>query len=144
MRAEIDTFSNNCATCAENQRGRQHKYFENWNTEDTRFKRIHIDFFDIVGKKFLLMMDSFSRWLQVEQVHSTTASETTRKLNNIFNFIGLPEVIVSDNGPPFTSIEFINWCTIHHIQVIKTLPYHPQSNVLSGRAVREVKSMMKK
>jgi len=144
MDAEIDTLINNCGICAENQRGRHHKYYETWSKEDTPFKRIHIDFFDFAGKKFLLMIDSLSRWLQVEQVHSTKASKTIIKLNNMFNFIGLPEVIVLDNRPPFTSIEFIDWCRRNNIQVVRTPPYHPQSNGLAKRAVREVKHMMKK
>lgn len=52
------------------------------------------------------MVDSFSRWLQMNIVHSTNPQETITKLQNICNYVGYPEVIVTDNGPSFTSLNF--------------------------------------
>ena len=59
---------------------------------------------------------------------STSTSETTKELLSLFSRHGLPDKLVSDNGPQFTSDEFkefMNTCGIFHI---KTAPYYPQTN----------------
>ena len=80
----------------------------------------------------------------MELVRGTTAYELRRKLEHMFNYIGYPKVIVSDNGPPFTSQEFIEWCKQKGIIYIRSPLYHPQSNGLAERAVQEMKSLLKK
>jgi transposase InsO family protein len=45
-----------------------------------------------------------------------------------FSRFGTPETIVSDNGTPFTSHDFAEFCAESHIEHIFTAPYHPASN----------------
>ena len=59
-------------------------------------------------------------------------------------YIGLPEVIVTDNGPSFVSEEFETFLRNNGIQHKKTPPYHPSSNGLAERAVQIFKRGMKK
>ncbi|KAK9694000.1 hypothetical protein QE152_g33826 [Popillia japonica] len=58
--------------------------------------------------------------------------------------MGLPNSIVSDNGPPFSSKDFIKFCHVNGIDVLKSPPYHPQSNGLTERHVQHVKSALHK
>lgn len=53
-------------------------------------------------------------------------------------------MIVSDNGPPFNSIEFVTFCKANGISTLKSPPYHPQSNGLAERQVQNVKSALNK
>lgn len=67
---------------------------------------IHIDFSGIInGHNFLIVVDSHSHWLEVIETKSTTA--TIRELRRLFATYGLLEQLVSDNGPKFTSSEFM-------------------------------------
>ena len=59
---------------------------------------------------------------------SSTSSETAKVLLSIFSRHGLPDKLVSDNGPEFTSDEFKEFKTNCGILHIKTAPYHPQTN----------------
>ncbi|KIH62976.1 hypothetical protein ANCDUO_06734 [Ancylostoma duodenale] len=59
---------------------------------------------------------------------STTAEKTAEKLKELFNRHGLPEQLVSDNGPPFSSKEFTEYCEYRGVEQIFTPPYHPNSN----------------
>lgn len=75
---------------------------------------------------------------------NTTAVSTVLALSKIFATHGLPEFIVSDNGPQLTSGDFADFCKAHGIKHILTAPYHPQSNGLAERFVQTFKNFLKK
>ena len=53
------------------------------------------------------MVDAHSKWLEVIGPMKTTAAEATANaMRNVFARYGLPQQIVSDNGPPFQSAEY--------------------------------------
>lgn len=73
-----------------------------------------------------------------------TAPTTIDKLRQVFAVHGLPDKLVTDKGPTFTSelfSEFMQQNGIHHI---RTAPFHPASNGLAERAVQTVKEGLKR
>ncbi|XP_064460281.1 uncharacterized protein K02A2.6-like [Ornithodoros turicata] len=71
---------------------------------------------------------------------STSAPATTTTLRDIFIRHGLPEQLVTDNGPQFTSQAFKEFLQQHGIQHILTPPYHPKSNGQAENFVRTLKN----
>ena len=59
-----------------------------------------------LGKTLLLIFDAYSKWIKVHIVLSTTLSAAIEKLRVTFIVHGLPETLVSDNGPAFVSRDF--------------------------------------
>ena len=59
-----------------------------------------------MGHMFLVMVDSHSKWLDVQIMQSITAEKTIEKLQSIFSTHGLPKQIITDNGTSFTSEKF--------------------------------------
>ena len=51
-------------------------------------------------------MDAYSKWLEIEQVHSPSTGVVISKLRKMFAMHGLPRLLVSDNGTAFVSGEF--------------------------------------
>ena len=72
---------------------------------------------------------------------TTTAAVTIQKLQQTFATLGLPEILVSDNGAAFTSWEFQEFIKQNGITHLKTAPYHPG---LAKRAVQTFKAAMKR
>ena len=100
-----------------------------WSKAKGPWLRLHIDFAGPVkGKFFLLVVDSFSRWLEVEEVENTSTRETVRVLRRLFATFGVPQCIVSDNGTAFTSGNFGNFLESNGIKHVRTAPFHPSSN----------------
>ena len=116
-----------------------------WEWPSKPWARLHIDHAGpIMGKMFLVIVDSYSKWLEVRIVHSTTAICTIQELRSVFTTHGLPEMIVSDNGTAFTSNEFQEFTTRNGIRHTNTAPYLPPSNGLAERGVQTFKEGLKK
>ena len=68
------------------------------------------------------------KWPEVLTVSSTTSQRMMEALCTFFGRYGLPEQLVSDNGPRFTSGKFVHFLCMHGIEYIRSAPYHPLSN----------------
>ena len=55
---------------------------------------------------FLLLLDAHTKWMDIHIVPFTTSKLTMR---NMFATLGLPEMLVTDNGLVFTSSEFADF-----------------------------------
>ncbi len=76
----------------------------------------------------LTVIDHFSKACHLMPlVKLPTAFETAEiLLEQVFCFYGLPENIISDRGPPFTSRVWSAFC--QHLNISLTSGYHPQLN----------------
>ena len=69
----------------------------------------------------------------------TSSAKTIEVLRNLFARFGIPDQIVSDNGPPFMSEEFLSFTKSSGIRHITSSPYHPATNGLAERSVQSFK-----
>ena len=97
-----------------------------------------------MGKLFLIVIDTHSKWLEVKLVTSTFTAVTVDALNSIFATHGLPVTLVSDNETAFTSNEFKAYCRASGIKHITSVPRHPSTNGLAEKAVQIFKASIKK
>ena len=95
------------------------------------------------GKHFLVVCDSFSKFMDDQMTTSVSSEATIELLPSTFCNFGLPDVIVSDNAAYFTSAEMETFLQKNGIRHITPEPYHPASNGLVERAVRAFKGLLK-
>ena len=76
----------------------------------------------------LIVCDYFSGFIEVERLHSTMSATVSKALKILFTQYGVPDRIVSDNGPQFASAEFKAFATKWGFQHITSFPVYPQSN----------------
>ncbi len=88
----------------------------------------------------LTVIDRFSKACRLIPLPKLpTAFETAEALlEQVFRFYGLPEDIVSDRGPQFTSRVWKAFCQQLNINVSLTSGYHPQSNGQVERLNQEI------
>ena len=91
---------------------------------------VHMDFCGPfpTGEYVFVVIDAYSRFPEVEIVRSTSASSIMPKLDRIFSTHGIPQVIRSDNGPPFTSKEINEYMRENGIDHRRITPLWPQAN----------------
>ena len=111
-----------------------------WEWPQQPWSRLHLDFAGpFLGHMYLVLVDAYSKWMEVQVMKTITSSATIEKLRAIFATHGLPCKIVTDNGPSFVSQEFREFMEQNGIVHIKSAPYHPATNGLAERAVQTFK-----
>ena len=69
-----------------------------WDWPVVPWQRIHLDVLGtFMGKTLFVAVDSHSKW--PEGLEMNTTSDTVTVLREIFALYGLPEQVVTDNGP---------------------------------------------
>ena len=91
----------------------------------------------------LVAIDEYSRFPEVEITRSTSAYSTIPKLDKIFSTHGIPEVVKSDNGPPFQSSEFKSFAEYTGFQHRKITPEWPQANSEVERFMRTLEKAIR-
>lgn len=111
-----------------------------WVWPSHPWQRLHIDFAGpFKGRMFFVLVDAHSKWPEVVEMKSTTAEKTIEVMRTLFGSYGIPEQVVSDNGPQFTSDEFTEFMRRNRVKHIKSSPYHPSTNGLAERFVQTFK-----
>ena len=115
-----------------------------WEWPSRVFQRLHIDFAGpFQGAMFFVVVDAYSRWPFVSVMQSTSVEKTIEELRGLFLSYGIPEQIVSDNGPQFTSESFAVFMKMNGIRHTRSAPYHPATNGLAERFVQSLKYGLK-
>lgn len=70
------------------------------------WERIGVDLFIFDNKDFLVTVDYFSNYWEIDKLNNTLASAVVLKLKSHFARYGCPDQVVSDNGPQFDSEVF--------------------------------------
>ena len=91
----------------------------------------------------IVLVDYHSKWAEVVFSEKVTTEVVLAFLKDTFFREGLPEVIVSDNGVQFLSLEMREYLKIHGIHHIQTALYDPQTNGQVERFNRFLKDSVK-
>ena len=142
---DIEQYVKACKDCATAARDPVRVPLQQWEMPLRPWQRVHIDYAGpFKGKMWLLLIDAFSKWPEIHEMRATTAKATIDKLKHIFAAQGLPEHIISDNGPQFIANEFAQYCNSRGIAHTTTPPYHPRSNGEVERLVETFKNSIEK
>ena len=94
---------------------------------------------------YLIVVDYFSRYIEVAYLQSSQSSlETIRALKSIFARHGVPQIVRSDDGPQYSSAEFMKFAKDGGFESVTNSPIYPQSNGEVERSVQTTKNLLKK
>ena len=134
-----------CQSCQLQQSTPAPAPMQPWSWPTRPWARLHLDYAGpIEGKMILVLIDAHSKWIEAMVTPTSTSTVVIEELRDKFSQFGIPETIVTDNGPCFTSAEFELFLEKNGVKHTTTAPYHPASNGLAERAVQIVKKGLKK
>ena len=93
--------------------------------------------------QYVLVIDYFSRYIEIAKLSSTSSDAIITHLTSIFARHGIPQVVVSDNGPQYSSEMFSKFASEYSFTHVTCSPKYPQYNGEAERAVRTIKSLLK-
>ena len=96
------------------------------------------------GKLYILICDYLSKFPFLFQVKTTSFANLKDHLEELFSVEGIPDEIMSDNGPPFNGKEFSSYLTGLGIRHTTSSPNYPRSNGFIERQIQTVKRLLEK
>ena len=102
---------------------------------DLPWQKVAADIFEWKKSNYLLIVDYYSRFIKVARLRCMTADEVTLlHAKAVFAQHGIPEEVVSDNGPQFSSQLYHLFSYEYGLHRITSSPLYPQSNGEAERA----------
>ncbi|XP_014673365.1 PREDICTED: uncharacterized protein K02A2.6-like [Priapulus caudatus] len=144
MNSAIEDTVQNCRKCAEYQNKQRAEPLMLTVTPDLPYTMVGCDLFDFQLSKYLLLVDYYSKYIDVVELSSTTTSSITNAMKQIFACHDIPLRIRSDNGPQFSSTEFNKFCQAYGIEHLTSSPHFQSSNGEAERATQTVKRLWSK
>ena len=144
MSAEMKQLVESCETCRQYDRAQPKETLKSTPVPKRPWERIATDLFSYKGKDFLITVDYYSNFWEIDQLASTSAPTVITKLKNHFARYGCPDTVVSDNGPQFTSQEFAHFSKTWQFKHRTISPGNSKANGKVEAAVKTAKQLLRK
>lgn len=108
------------------------------------FQKIGTDIFQFDGKQYLVTIDYYSRFFELDWLPDTRAVTVIKKLKTHLSRYGICDICISDNGPQFVSKEFTDFAHHWNFEHKTSSPYFPRSNGLAEKSVSIAKRLLLK
>ena len=144
MSAQIEDRVAKCNTCSQYQRAHAKEPMVASETPDRPWAKVGADLFEHKGTTYLLTIDYYSKWIEVDKLDNLTSKNTISYLKSQFARHGIPDELRSDNGPQFGSAEFAEFATYYGFVHTTSSPHYPQANGEAERGVQTIKTLLKK
>ena len=108
------------------------------------WQKVGTDLFEWEKSNYLLVVDYLSRWIEIAKLEQTTSRCVINHLSSIFARYGVPELVISDNGPQYSSESFKEFSRNYGFRHNTSSPHYPQANGEAERAVQTIKGLLKK
>ena len=100
--SHIETMVNKCATCAIHRPERREPLLPS-SFPDRPWSRLAMDLFELRGKTYLIIVNYFSRWIELRLLEKLNSKITITQIKSVFATYGIPDMIISDNGPSLSA-----------------------------------------
>lgn len=144
MNNDIKEFISQCETCRSMEVANAKMPLTPHDIPDRPWSKVGVDLFTLNNINYLILVDYFSGYFEVDELSQTLAINVIQKMKYHFARYGLPEVVVSDNGPQFSCLEFLNFSEKFDFKHQPSSPGNSQANGKAEAAVKTAKSIIKK
>ena len=140
----IKSIVNKCEKCLAHCRCNQKEPYIPIDIPIVAWKTIATDLFVFQDKTYILIIDLFSHFPVVRQLHGESTKVVLNVLKDVFSNFGIPESIISNNGPCYKSQEFNTFCAKFEINHITGTSYNHQANSIAEHMIQTIKQLMVK
>ena len=140
---DIEDFVSSCEPCIK-QSKTKHQPMEETELPSGRWVELGSDTLVFNEQNFLLVVDYYTKWIEVRFLPSLTSHAVITEFKSIFATFGVCQILRSDNAGCYASQQFRDFASTWGFIQRFSSPRYPQSNGLAERSVGTVKGLLKK
>lgn len=76
----------------------------------------------------VVLVDYFTKWVEAKPLQRIESKDIIQFLTDVFSRHGIPEILVTDNGPQFISKETKGFLDLYNVFIMPATTYHPATN----------------
>ena len=144
MTNDVREHTQKCETCREFKHSQAKEPLMNHELPSRPWQKVGADLLHVNNKDYLVTVDYYSNFWEIDRLYDTLSKTVIQKMKAHFSRYGIPEQLVTDNGPQFVSSSFRHFTIKYDIQHTTSSPHHPRSNGKAESAVKAAKRILKK
>jgi hypothetical protein len=144
MNAEIKEAVQNCTVCAEHMPQNRKEPLMTHEYPKRPWGKIAADLCTHKQDHYVVIVDYYSDYIEMEPVDNTMAGTIIEVFKRTFARHGIPEIVHTDNGPPFDSQEMRRFAQEWEFELTSSSPGNSRSNGKAEAAVKIIKGFLKK
>ena len=130
MTGDVRDQVSQCSICSELQSQNPKEPMQSHQIPDRLWGRVAADQSKFHGKDYIVVVDFYSDFIEVKLLQENTSSAVFEFLKEQFSGQGIPDTLVTNNGPQFTSQEF------KHSHTVGSLSMSPPPLIITNRVVK--------
>lgn len=144
MVEDIKRMIETCSICQEAAPKQCKELMLTHPTPKLPWERIALDIFSVGTADYLVTVDYFSDYWELDKLHSTGAETVVKHCKRHFATHGIPETVDSDKGTQLDCREFKSFAKEWEFTHCTSSPYYHQSNGKAESAVKIAKKIVKR
>ena len=144
MSAQMKDFVGQCDICLTHRDSQVREPLLQHEVPPRPWARVAADICFHSGRVLLVIVDYFSNFIEVGSLSPKTSKSVIRSLLAIFSHFGVPDTLVTGNGPCFALSEFAKFADQWNFEHVTSSPRYLQSNGKAENAVRTVEGLFTK
>lgn len=144
MTTQIEDKISNCETCLKFQKANEKETLISSEIPDGPWRSVGADLFYFQGQDYLLIIDYFSKYIEMQLLPDQSSLTTVNILKSMFARHGIPTQLRSDGGPQFDCKNMKDFAKLYDFDNIISSPGYPRSNGMVERHIQTLKNMLTK
>ena len=144
MNKQIEQLISRCSVCLEHRNKNAREPMMAHPVPKRMWTKLGADLFQIGNEHYMVIVDYFSGFIELDELLDTTTNTVMKTMKRQMARYGIPEILITDGGPQFTSREFKSFTNQYGFTHHLSSPGHQQANGLAENAVKQMKTLIKK
>jgi hypothetical protein len=144
IRQDIEKLIQTCQVCQETRNAPAQQELQTHETPTRVWQKVGLDLFQVAGRHFICVVDYRSKFPFVHACSSIpTGEKVIQYLKRLFSEHGIPQTVVSDNGPQFGA-SFKGFASTYGFTHLTSAPQNHRCNGQVERTIQTVKHILQK
>lgn len=133
-----------CEICNEFRNAQAKQPMKPHEIPDRPWQILGTDLFELDGQNYIILVDYYSKFFEISKINGTGSLAVMNVLKQNFARYGIPDKLISDNGPCYASVEFAEFAKTYQFTHVTSSPRYARSNGMAERSVQTAKKLLKK